>query len=288
MAIKYWLADVPTPWDTGAAWTGGAKPAAGDTAIMDGRHVGNVLAPAAAETVTDWYVTPAFTGLVFTSGAKGTINCTGRLSYKGSGASAWIITDCPKIHVETQNYVANAVNIEPDQLGGEFVVCTAGVCNIGGANALDGLYLGRAANGQEPVVSVSSGFTIGGQVVVDAGDLAMGGHDMAGLLTTRGGRVRITDPLAGTPLQFNILGGSVALLGETDIDIDSAYVMGGVLRASELEGKLSLDTLLVVGSQGDAQLDNGQPLGITAGWVGIVMPGGRFRAFAEPTGLERF
>lgn len=272
MANKYWLADVPTAWDTGAAWTGGVKPGAGDDAIFRSDHVGNVTAPAGVETVGNVRVMPGYTGLMGTSGAKLTVNCT-ELTYEGDGVSAWWTSTLDRCVVQTARTDPNSFNLIATFTGDERMIVLAGRAHLSGAYGF--LVCGDARGRGSPDVVLESTPSLN-YLVVDAGRVRGTAVSIGSDAVISGGDVELTD-MAGNIGRLNMSGGRLSLLGTTDFQLGRSYIHGGMLDATLLRALLTIGTSIIVGRRGQAHLDSGRPLAISAGAFGEVLPGGVLR-----------
>lgn len=275
MADKYWLSDVTAAWDTGAAWTGGAKPGAGDNAIFTGAHVGAVTKPAAPETVTGIYIMDSYTGLMGTVANPLTVDAA-RLVYKGAGDSAYFTsTISEQCVVETVRTDAAAFNLIGTFGGGDSLVIVSGRANISGSGGYGPVIVGRGRNGNEPILDIASGVTLQ-DLFVDAGRVTGTDFEVTNDVHVSGGYLDWIDP-GNTLTTFIVDGGLVRLSGTVDVTIATGFIMHGSVDASALKAKLTVATNFLVGKDGFANLDNGRPAVGTAGYWVSVLPGGRLQ-----------
>lgn len=276
MATKYWLANTPTAWDTGAAWTGGAKPGGSDDAVFRADNVGNVLAPAGAETVGNVYVTEGYSGQMGTSGGKLTVSAT-KLSYKGVGPEAWFVGSYDDALIDHPRYDANAFNLEATFASNERCKVLSGRVNLSGTYIT--LIIARGREGRDPEVVGNAGVSID-RLHMEAGVVTINAGAIVSDYCQLGGLVDLIDA-TDEPGRIVMGGGTLRVSGSTDRTWERCYILRGNFDCSQLRGLLTLNSFVVVGRAGVVNFDNGRTCVGNAGtWVDVI-PGGVFRQYGS-------
>ena len=277
MASKYWISNVTAAWDTGAAWSGGVKPGASDDAIFTGDFTGSVTAPAGVETVDNVYVAEGYTGLMGTSGAPLTVDCT-VLAFEGMGAAYWD-GQYNQVRLSSKNLSNDAVFVDRNTVvdPAAYTSVTRGFAKLAGSHAAT--VFSKHADGSEPVVVVDPSTSLTGVMTVEAGRITL--NENASDTFVTGGQVTMNDVTVGG--KIDVSGGSVVYVGS---DATASLAMSaiavsksGVLDASQMKGDFAMSGIVLAGAGGFINLDSGKPFTVTASVLQAA--GGRIKYFGD-------